>query len=98
MKGILAGAGVLVGMWLVFNLIGAFLVGWIARKLFPAKDRVGWGMTLLVGFLGGIVGKIRFFLFRLPTRSIMGFVASIVGAFVLLLAYHVWTSAKSKTV
>ena len=96
MKGILAAAGVLAGMWLLFNLIGALIVGFIARTLFPGKERVGWPMTILLGFLGGIVGKILFFLFRVPTRGLMGFVASIAGAFVLLLVYHVWKASTAR--
>jgi uncharacterized membrane protein YeaQ/YmgE (transglycosylase-associated protein family) len=97
MKGILVGAGVLAGAWLLFNLLGALLVGFLARAVFPAKDRVGWGMTLLVGFLGGLVGKILFFMFGIGTKGLMGFVASVVGAFVLLLLYHFWRAAKTKS-
>ena len=95
MKGLLAVLGGVVGLWLLFNLVGAFVVGLIARAVFPARDRVGWGKTLLVGFLGGILGKLLFHLLGWPRHFIMGFVASVVGAFILLLGLHVWTASKS---
>src|SRR5258706_6652511 len=88
MKTFLAGLAALFGGWLIINLVGAFIVGFIARAIFPAKDRVSWPMTLLIGFLGGIVGKILFAILRWPNSFIMGFVASIVGAFLLLLVHH----------
>jgi uncharacterized membrane protein YeaQ/YmgE (transglycosylase-associated protein family) len=83
------------GGWIIFNLIGAFLVGWLARAVFPGKDKIGWFTTLVVGFFGGIVGKLIFWLLRWPSGFPMGFVASVVGAFVLLLVYHVHVSTRS---
>ncbi len=83
------------GAWVIINLIGAFIVGYIAKKLFPAKERIGWGMTLLVGFLGGILGKFLFWILHWPTGIVMGFVASIVGAFILLFAHHTMESKKA---
>ena len=95
MKVILAALATGFGVWLLFNLIGAFIVGAIARAIFPAKDRIGWFNTIFVGFLGGFVGKILFTLLGWPTQFIMGFVASCAGAFVLLFIHHLMVSAKS---
>lgn len=78
---------ILVG-WILFNLVGAFVVGLIARAIFPGKDKVGWLATIGIGFLGGLLGKLVFWLLRWPTGFPMGFVASVAGAFVLLYAYH----------
>lgn len=74
--------------WILFNLAGAFIVGLIARAIFPGKDKVGWLATIGIGFLGGILGKLVFWLLRWPTGFPMGFVASVAGAFVLLYVYH----------
>ena len=77
-----------VGLSAVLNLIGAFLVGLVARAVFPGKDAVGWPMTILLGFIGGIVGKLIFAILKWPTGFPMGFVASVAGAFVLLWIWH----------
>ena len=85
-----------VGGWIVFNLIGAFLVGLIARAVFPGKDNVGWPMTIVLGFIGGLVGKLIFAMLGWPTGFPMGFIASVAGAFLLLFVYHVRVSGKEK--
>ncbi len=95
MKGALALLATVAVGWVLFNLVGAFLVGLVARAIFPGKDKVGWFKTILLGFLGGILGKLVFWLLRWPTKFPMGFVASVAGAFVLLLAYHVRESRRS---
>ena len=77
-----------VGGWIVLNLLGALLVGLVARAVFPGKDTVGWPMTIVLGFVGGIVGKLIFALLKWPTGFPLGFVASVVGAFVLLWLWH----------
>jgi len=84
-----------IGGWFLFNLLGAFIVGLIARAIFPAKDKVGWPMTILMGFIGGILGKCIFWALHWPTGFPMGFVASVVGAFVLLFIHHLMVSGRS---
>jgi uncharacterized membrane protein YeaQ/YmgE (transglycosylase-associated protein family) len=96
MKAMLAILATVVGGWLIINLIGAFLVGLIARAMFPAKDKVGWPMTILLGFLGGVLGKLVFRILGWPTGIVMGFVASIAGAFVLLFVHHMMVMNKTK--
>ena len=95
MKILLALFATVIGGWLIVNLIGAFIVGLIARAVFPAKDKVGWPMTILMGFLGGIVGKLCFRMLHWYSGFPMGFVASVAGAFVLLLIHHLMVSGKS---
>lgn len=94
MKLILAGLAGIFGIWLVFNLISAFIVGFIARSIFPMKDRIGWGTTLIVGFLGGIVGKVVFFCLGWSTKWLMGFVAAVVGGLLLLFLHHLMVASK----
>ncbi len=95
MKVILAALAGVFGIWLVFNLISAFIVGFIARAIFPAKDRIGWGTTLIVGFLGGIVGKVVFYCLGWSTKFLMGFVAAVVGGMLLLFIHHLMVANKS---
>jgi uncharacterized membrane protein YeaQ/YmgE (transglycosylase-associated protein family) len=94
MQGLLTFSATVIGGWIIFNLIGAFLVGAIARKLFPGGAGVGWFKTLVIGFLGGILGKLVFWLLHWPSGFPMGFVASVAGAFVLLIAYNIRAAAK----
>lgn len=88
---LLAGA---VGAWIVFNLVGAFIVGLVARAIFPAKDKVGWPSTILFGFLGGILGRLAFRVLHWPLRFGMGFVASVLGAFVVLFVHHLFVLSR----
>jgi len=95
MSAFLAFFATVLGGWIIFNLIGAFLVGALARAIFPGKNQIGWFKTIAVGFFGGIVGKLIFWLLRWPLGFPMGFVASVVGAFVLLLIFFVRASGKA---
>jgi uncharacterized membrane protein YeaQ/YmgE (transglycosylase-associated protein family) len=83
-------------VWTIFNLIGAFLVGWIARKIFPAKARVGWPTLIVIGFAGGLLGKLVFRILGWPTGIVLGFVASVLGAFVVLCGHQLWLAMKAK--
>ncbi len=88
MTAVLALFATFVGGWIIFNLIGAFLVGLVARAVFPGRQNVGWPMTILIGFIGGIVGKLIFALLGWPSGFPMGFVASVLGSCVLLWIWH----------
>lgn len=88
MTALLALFATFVGGWIIFNLIGAFLVGLVARAVFPGQQNVGWPMTILIGFIGGIVGKLIFAILGWPSGFPMGFVASVLGSCVLLLVWH----------
>jgi uncharacterized membrane protein YeaQ/YmgE (transglycosylase-associated protein family) len=71
------------------TLIIGLLVGAVAKLLMPGKDPGGWIVTillgiagaLLAGYLGQAVGWYQ------PGQS-AGFIASVVGAIVLLLLYR----------
>ncbi len=72
-------------MFLLFGLI----VGAVSRLLVPGREPGGWGTSLIVGVLGSFVGG---FLSRALGFSTgekpAGFLLSVVGAIVLLVAYH----------
>ena len=70
------------------TLFVGLIVGFIARALKPGDDKLGWIMTALLGvagsFLAGYAGKALGFY---QGGQVAGFVASVVGAIVLLFAY-----------
>ena len=97
MKALLATLAALAGGWLILNLVGALLVGALARAILPGKDKVGWPLTILLGFLGGIAGKLVAFLIGWRHLGIVrGFLVSVVGALALLIAHRIWSASKSK--
>jgi uncharacterized membrane protein YeaQ/YmgE (transglycosylase-associated protein family) len=96
MSTFLAAVATLAGGWLLINVIGALLVGALAREILPGKDKVSWLQTIVIGFLGGIVGKVVAFMIGWRHLGIIGgFSVSVLGAFVLLLAHRLWRASKS---
>jgi uncharacterized membrane protein YeaQ/YmgE (transglycosylase-associated protein family) len=98
MKGAFAALALVAATWFVVNLIGALLVGALARWVLPGKDQMSWLKTILVGFLGGMVGKILAFMIGWRHLGMVrGFVVSVVGALALLVLYRVWKANKART-
>ena len=98
METVLAALATVVGLWLLINLVGALIVGALARAILPGKDNVSWFVTILVGFIGGIVGKVIAYMIGWRELGIFGgFCVSVLGAFVLLLAHRLWRSSKKGT-
>ena len=64
------------------------IVGFIARAVKPGDDKLGWIMTAVLGvagsFLASYAGKAFGFY---QQGQVAGFVASVVGAIVLLIVY-----------
>ena len=64
------------------------IVGFLARAVKPGDDKLGWIMTAVLGvagsFLASYAGKALGFY---QEGQVAGFVASIVGAIVLLIVY-----------
>ena len=64
------------------------IVGFIARAVKPGDDKLGWIMTAILGvagsFLASYAGKALGFY---QQGQVAGFVASVVGAIVLLIVY-----------
>jgi len=74
-------------MYLIAFLIFGFVVGLIARAIFPGTQRLGIMMTTLLGaagsLLGGIAGNMLFG-GRWDQPITAGWIGSIVGAMLLL--------------
>ena len=64
------------------------IVGFIARAIKPGNDKLGWIMTAILGvagsFLASYAGRALGFY---QQGQVAGFVASVVGAIVLLIVY-----------
>ena len=72
------------------------IVGFIARAVKPGDDKLGWIMTAILGvagsFLASYAGKA---LGLYQQGQVAGFIASIVGAVVLLFVYALVKSRAS---
>ena len=77
-------------MSIIWTVIVGLVVGAIAKLLMPGKDPGGCVVTILLGIggamLAGFLGRALNF-YSEPTDG-AGFVAAIVGAFVILLLYR----------
>jgi uncharacterized membrane protein YeaQ/YmgE (transglycosylase-associated protein family) len=68
--------------WMLFGLIA----GAIARLLFPGNNPMGWGMTMVLGVCGSLLGGGIAYLLHLGVNPYEpgGWILSILGAIVLL--------------
>ena len=82
-------------MTILWTLIIGLVVGAIAKLLMPGKDPGGFIITILLGiagaFLAGFIGRA---LHWYREGEPAGFIASIIGAIILLIIYRMF---KSKT-
>ena len=75
-------------MSIVGTIIIGFIAGLIARMIHPGDDKLGFWMTAILGvagsflahFIGGMVGWYK-------DGEASGFIASVVGAIILLVIY-----------
>jgi uncharacterized membrane protein YeaQ/YmgE (transglycosylase-associated protein family) len=75
-------------MHIVWTIIIGFVVGLVARALKPGDDKMGWIMTTILGVAGAMLAKFvgqQLGWYR-PTEA-AGFVASVVGAVLLLVIF-----------
>jgi len=76
-------------MGLIAILVVGLIVGAIAKLLVPGRDPGGWIVTILLGIAGAFVGT---WLGRMvgvySNGQSAGWIASIIGAVVLLLIYR----------
>lgn len=64
------------------------IVGLIARAVKPGDDKLGWIMTIILGILGSVVaGYVGRALGWYQPGEAAGWVASVIGAIVLLVIY-----------
>ena len=76
-------------MHFLWTLLAGFVIGIIAKMLTPGRDPQGCLITSGIGIAGSLIAKYlgeALSLYRPGERA--GFIGSVVGAILLLLAYH----------
>lgn len=76
-------------MSILGTLFVGLIVGLIARALKPGDDNMGWLMTIVLGIVGSFLASyagvaMGFY----PQGSTAGWIASIIGAIVVLFLYN----------
>jgi uncharacterized membrane protein YeaQ/YmgE (transglycosylase-associated protein family) len=80
---------------LLYTLIIGLVAGLIARAIKPGDDKMGWIMTAVLGVAGSFLASFAGQLLGWYSQGqVASFIASIVGAVVLLFVY---AFVKSKT-
>ena len=77
-------------MWaLIVTIVIGFLAGLIARAIHPGNDKAGFIVTTLLGIAGSLVatygGRMLGFY---GENSAAGFIASVIGAIIVLFIYN----------
>lgn len=86
-------------MGILWTIIIGFIVGIIARLLMPGRDPAGFIMTTLLGIAGAFFGTLvgRTIGWYGPNDA-AGFVASVIGAMLLLFIYHIFFTSRDTAV
>lgn len=79
--------------FLLYIVIVGFIVGFLARAVVPGRDSMSIGATIVLGvvgsFIGGFLGYVLFGTdFEEGGFQAAGFVGSLIGAILALLAYR----------
>ena len=79
-------------MSIIATIIVGFIVGLIARAIMPGNQAMGWIMTTILGIVGSLVASYGGAALGLyPAGSPVGWIASIIGAIVVLFLYGLVT-------
>ncbi|GAA0848333.1 MAG: GlsB/YeaQ/YmgE family stress response membrane protein [Cupriavidus sp.] len=75
-------------MAFIGTLFVGLIVGLLARAIKPGDDKMGWIMTILLGVLGSLAaGYVGRAMGLYEPGQPVGWIASIIGAIVLLIIY-----------
>ncbi|MBX6320055.1 GlsB/YeaQ/YmgE family stress response membrane protein [Pigmentiphaga sp.] len=81
---------------LLGTLLVGLIVGLLARAIKPGNDSMGWIMTIVLGVAGSLVaGYAGRALGWYEPGEAAGWIASVIGAIVLLVIYGMITKKKS---
>ena len=79
-------------MHLVWTILIGFVAGMIAKAITPGNGPSGFLLTAVLGIAGSVVATYLGEMLGLyHAGNVAGFIASVVGAVVLLLVYHLIT-------
>ena len=85
-------------MSIIFTLIIGLVVGAIAKLLMPGKDPGGFIITMLLGIAGSFVATwLGQAVGWYQAGSTAGFIASVLGAMLLLFIYRLFVGNKTTT-
>ncbi|AJC20123.1 GlsB/YeaQ/YmgE family stress response membrane protein [Pandoraea pulmonicola] len=77
-------------MGIIGTIVVGLIVGLIARALHPGRDNMGIVMTIILGIAGALLAKyVGQFLHIYAEGQSAGWIASILGAIVLLVIYGI---------
>jgi uncharacterized membrane protein YeaQ/YmgE (transglycosylase-associated protein family) len=85
-------------MHIIWTLIIGFLAGAVAKLIMPGKDPGGFIITTLLGIAGAFVARyLGMALGWYHEEDSAGFIASVIGAIVLLAIYRLVTRRRTRT-
>jgi uncharacterized membrane protein YeaQ/YmgE (transglycosylase-associated protein family) len=75
-------------MGILYTLLIGLVIGFIARAVMPGEQKLGWIMTTVLGVAGSFVATYAGQALGLyAAGSTAGWIASVVGAIILLIIY-----------
>jgi uncharacterized membrane protein YeaQ/YmgE (transglycosylase-associated protein family) len=75
-------------MHIIGTIVIGFIIGVLAKLLHPGKENIGFILTVVLGIAGSFIASYVGEAMNLyPAQGFMHFVASIIGAIVLLIIY-----------
>jgi uncharacterized membrane protein YeaQ/YmgE (transglycosylase-associated protein family) len=82
-------------MSIIWAIIIGFIVGLVAKFLMPGRDAGGFFVTALLGIVGALVATFlgQAMGFYGPGEN-AGFIASVIGAIIVLFVYHLVTGRR----
>ena len=83
-------------MWsIIVAIVVGFIAGLVARAIHPGDDKAGFIVTTLLGIAGSLVAAFAGRMLGLYSQdSAAGFIASVIGAIVILFIYNMVTKRK----
>ncbi len=84
-------------MWsIIVAIVIGFIAGLIARAIHPGNDKAGFIMTTVLGIAGSLVATFAGRALGLYSEgSAVGFIASVIGAIIILFIYNMVTKKKT---
>ena len=82
-------------MSFIWMIIVGLVAGLLARAIKPGSDPMGWIMTIVLGILGAIVGRVLANMAGINDGgTFMSLVFSVIGAIILLFIYEIIMSKR----